>query len=215
MGKVANENRFSRLHYFFKSKQRIIITRGFFIAVLVIFCFGRNVFASQMPLFSEILFLFGAIFVGIGVLGRAWSLSYIAGAKNKSLITKGPYSLCRHPLYLFSFVGGLGISFCTETLTVPAIILICFAVYYPFAIKKEEFKIATRFGEEYKTYAKTVPVFFPSFRTFHDDEIRLINSKSFLRGLTSLIYFIAIIGLFEFIESMQTLGLIASFYIIY
>src|SRR6056297_1016083 len=209
------KNRFLKFHYFFRSKYRIILTRLFFAAVLVIFCLGRNALARQTPVLSEVLFLFGATLVGIGVIGRAWSLSYIAGAKNKTLIVKGPYSLCRHPLYLFSFIGALGISFCTETLTVPAIILVCFALYYPFAIKKEELKMAARFGREYEYYAETVPIFFPSLRTFHEEEMRLINSKSFFRGLTSLIYFIVIIGLFELIESMQSLGLFASCYIIY
>jgi len=206
---------FLKFHHYFKSKYRIAVSRLFFIATLVIFIFGRNGLEMHMVLLAEVLFLFGVLLVGIGVLGRAWSLSYIAGMKNKSLVTKGPYSLCRHPLYLFSFAGCMGIGLCTETLTVPLLILIGFAIYYPLAIKKEEFKMASRFSDDYGIYAATVPCFMPNFRTFQDDEIRTINSNAFLRGLTSLIYFIALIGVFELIESMRSAGLLLSFYTIY
>jgi protein-S-isoprenylcysteine O-methyltransferase Ste14 len=36
---------------------------------------------------------------------RLWCSLYISGYKNSQLITSGPYSLCRNPLYFFSFVG--------------------------------------------------------------------------------------------------------------
>jgi protein-S-isoprenylcysteine O-methyltransferase Ste14 len=206
---------FLKFHHYFKSKYRIAVSRLFFITTFAIFIFGRNGLEMHTVVLAEILFLFGVLLVGVGVLGRAWSLSYIAGMKNKSLVTKGPYSLCRHPLYLFSFAGCIGIGLCTETLTVPLIILIGFAIYYPLAIKKEEFKMASRFRDDYEIYAATVPCFVPNFRTFQDDEIRTINSNAFLRGLTSLIYFIALIGVFELIESLHTAGLLVPFYTIY
>src|SRR5262245_36841884 len=37
-----------------------------------------------------------------GAGARFWATLYIGGRKERELVTDGPYSLCRHPLYLGS-----------------------------------------------------------------------------------------------------------------
>ena len=59
----------------------------------------------------EALELFGVALLAVAAMGRIWCLIYIAGRKNKELCQLGPYSLCRNPLYLFSFVGVIGFFF--------------------------------------------------------------------------------------------------------
>jgi protein-S-isoprenylcysteine O-methyltransferase Ste14 len=51
----------------------------------------------------------GFLLMMTAVLCRVWTSAHIAGHKDAQLITFGPYSVCRHPLYAFSLVGGLGI----------------------------------------------------------------------------------------------------------
>jgi protein-S-isoprenylcysteine O-methyltransferase Ste14 len=53
----------------------------------------------------------GVLFIGAAVLGRIWCALYIAGRKNTDLCIDGPYSICRNPLYLFSFFGAVGFAF--------------------------------------------------------------------------------------------------------
>ena len=53
-------------------------------------------------------------FVGFGsvlacVAGRMWSILYVGSKKNSELVTSGPYSITRNPLYFFSTFGAVGI----------------------------------------------------------------------------------------------------------
>ncbi|SDZ17016.1 Phospholipid methyltransferase [Jannaschia faecimaris] len=50
----------------------------------------------------------GILLVIAGVLGRVWSILYIGGHKNAVVMQDGPYSVCRHPLYLASTTAVLG-----------------------------------------------------------------------------------------------------------
>ena len=46
-----------------------------------------------------------------------WSSLYIAGRKGRELVTVGPYSTCRNPLYFFSIVGAAGMGAQSGSLT--------------------------------------------------------------------------------------------------
>ena len=60
--------------------------------------------------FHFVIKLIGYALIGVGAVGRMWCGVYIAGRKNKELCQDGPYSLCRNPLYVFSFIGTVGVA---------------------------------------------------------------------------------------------------------
>ena len=100
------------------------------------------------------------VFVGIGVMGRIWCSLYISGFKNAKLVTDGPYSLCRNPLYLFSYLGGVGIMLITETFIFPIVFTLYFLCYYHFVIRQEEAFLSEKYGTAYSDYIKTIPRFY-------------------------------------------------------
>jgi len=124
----------------FVAKNRKILTWLLAGALAVLVLFSQS-YWEQKRIISDTFFLIGVILVGIATVGRLWCLLYISGYKTETLITTGPYSACRNPLYFFSLLGGVGVGLASETLTIPLVILIGFALYYPFVIRAEEKKL--------------------------------------------------------------------------
>jgi protein-S-isoprenylcysteine O-methyltransferase Ste14 len=51
----------------------------------------------------EMIEWFGIVLIVICILGRTWASLYIGGRKIDELVTVGPYSTMRNPLYFFPF----------------------------------------------------------------------------------------------------------------
>jgi len=153
-----------------QSRLRLNLTRIFAIAVILIFVLGSTEWSERNQFVEETLFFVGIALVGFGAAGRAWATAFISGHKSERMITTGPYSMCRNPLYLFSWMIGVGIGFCTETFTAPLILGSGLFALNHFQIKAEEKHLASAFGHEYQAYLATVPRFFPSFRNYTEPE---------------------------------------------
>mgnify|MGYP003732046007 CR=1 FL=1 len=119
-------------------KNRITLSRIFAFLLFVIIIISKNGWEDVNKIMTQILFLIGSILVAIGSLGRLWCAIYIAGYKSNYLITSGPYSISRNPLYFFSLIGAIGVGFASESFLLPLLITAGFSIYYPFVIKAEE-----------------------------------------------------------------------------
>lgn len=161
---------------------------------------------------SMVLFPLGMFLVAIGTLGRMWCSLYIAGYKDQVLITQGPYSMTRNPLYFFSTFGALGVGFCTETFTFPAVLLAGMILYYPLVVRKEERRLRERFGNDFDEYARRVPAFFPDFRLFSEPESYVVKPIVYRRHMLSALWFIWIVGLIELAEGLKEIGWIPTFW---
>ena len=98
---------------------------------------------------DAVLFLGGAVLVGAATMGRLWCSLYIAGYKNGTLITVGPYSISRNPLYFFSFVGAVGLGLATETFTFGVVFALWFVLFYPAVIRAEEQRLSELHGARF------------------------------------------------------------------
>lgn len=158
------------------------------------------------------LFTLGMFLVAIGSLGRMWCSLYIAGYKDRVLITQGPYSMTRNPLYFFSVFGALGVGFCTETFTFPALLLGVMILYYPLVVRKEERRLRERFGGDFDDYARRVPAFFPNIAPFSEPDTCLVNPVVYRRHMFSALWFVWIVGLLELAEGLKELGWMPAFW---
>ena len=196
------------------TRVRLIASRAFGVAVLVLLTLGSNYWDhANHVLVEESLFILGILLAVLGFLGRVWCLAYITGRKKRALVTTGPYSLCRHPLYFCSLVGAVGLGLCTETLTAPLLIAAAFAVYYPSVIRREERFLDDNFPG-YAAYKRRVPLFFPRWSAFVDESALQLNPRAFRHELIAAGAVVPLIGVIELIEALHQAAWLPSYFLI-
>lgn len=164
---------------------------------------------------SSIFFLAGCILIGIASFGRLWCSLYIAGYKDSMLVSLGPYSMSRNPLYFFSIIGGVDVGLATETLLIPCCIMGLFLIYYPSVIRSEEERLSDLFGERYKQYCMTTPSLFPKLSLLRESEDYCVNAKVFRKHIFGALWFVWLVGILELIEAFHEAGILPTYFAIY
>ena len=194
---------------------RIRISQIFAGLLVVLICVSGSLWEDNMPFVTTVLFLLGAVLVGIASLGRLWCSVYIAGYKTGHLVTQGPYSMCRNPLYFFSLLGALGVGLTSETLLIPFLILIAFVLYYPLVIKSEEAELLKLHESEFENYLKEVPTFFPKISLLNEPEEYTVKPIIFKKHMFHALWFIWFVGIIEIIEELHKLNVLPTIFKIY
>ncbi len=152
----------------------------------------------------------GLVLIGVCAFGRLWTLMYISGFKNRRVLTVGPYSIVRHPLYVFSLVGAIGIGLATERASVLALLLGVYAVIYPLVILAEERKLLARHGEAYRAYMARTPRFIPNLALLEEPAEYAVNAQRFRRAFADAMWFVWLYALLELVESLHEAGLLPA-----
>jgi protein-S-isoprenylcysteine O-methyltransferase Ste14 len=107
-----------------------------------------------------------AVFVaGAGL--RFWATLHIGGRKSDFVVSEGPYSLCRHPLYFGSILLVLSGALFLKSLLFAGALALLATAYFRLTIPVEEEFLLARLGEPYRQYSQRVNRLWPSFRHFH------------------------------------------------
>jgi protein-S-isoprenylcysteine O-methyltransferase Ste14 len=170
---------------------------------------------EDAPIVSALVFFVGLILVGIASVGRLWCSLYIAGRKTRRLVTEGPYSVSRNPLYFFSLVGFAGVGLASETVSVPLTLIIAFGLYYPTVIRAEERRLHALHAAEYEQYTNSTPRFFPAFGRLVEPETFAVNPRVFRRHVIHALVFVWAVGILELFEKLRDLGWIPQVWAIY
>jgi protein-S-isoprenylcysteine O-methyltransferase Ste14 len=110
------------------------------------------------------LALGGAIaLLGLGL--RAWASGHIR--KNDKLAISGPYAFTRNPLYLGSFIMGLGFTIAAGRLWLGLLFAALFLGIYLPVMRVEAATLFQIFGDDFRSYAGAVPLFFPRLTPWH------------------------------------------------
>lgn len=101
----------------------------------------------------------GMAIVAIGMLLRLWASGYLT--KRAALITAGPYSFVRNPLYLGSLIIGIGFTVMVRNIWLGSLMVVLFALSYYKQVVHEERQLAEIFGDRYALYRRNVPRLLP------------------------------------------------------
>jgi len=74
--------------------------------------------------------------------------------------------MVRNPLYVFSFIGALGLVLMTHSIVIAAFLLVFYIGIYPFVVAKEESNLHDLFGDAYQDYCDKTPRFVPSLKLY-------------------------------------------------
>ena len=114
---------------------------------------------------GHLLGIAGFACVTLACLGRIWCSLFIAGHKDETLVTSGPFAYCRHPLYSFSILGALGMGFASKSLLLGAAVVLLVAGLVTYAASCEEQFLEDAFPEEFKAYVAATPnMWWPALR---------------------------------------------------
>jgi protein-S-isoprenylcysteine O-methyltransferase Ste14 len=195
-------------------RARVLYTRlfGLLVAILVLTSASGWEIAGS-PLVGDVMFVAGALLAVAGFFGRLWALCYIGGRKKRQLITDGPYAMCRHPLYFFSLVGGVGLALCTERLAIAGLFVATCLLLVPLAIRSEDNFLAARFPA-YEEYRRAVPALLPRPGLLRPPEDVVVEGRSLRRGLLEGAGFLAVVGILELIEALQVAGMLPYLFVL-
>lgn len=137
-------------------------------------CVTDSYWRGAAPDFFALLRGLGVLLVLACIFGRTWCTLYIGGLKKKELISFGPYSIVRNPLYVFTILGTTGIGLLTGSLVLALVIGAATLVVFWRVVLAEEVFLARAFGTAFSDFAARVPRFWPRFSVWSDsDELRV------------------------------------------
>ena len=179
---------------------------GVVILALIPVVFTNSYWRLHARLLCELIEGFGMAAIIACIFGRTWSTLYIGGRKNRELVTVGPYSLVRNPLYVATVAGAVGIGAQSGSLLVAALAgIIIFAVFWS-VVRREEAFLRAAFPAEFAVYAKEVSRFWPRLSGWRDINRLEINPYRVGQTFLQACLFLAAIPAADVLEELQRIG---------
>jgi protein-S-isoprenylcysteine O-methyltransferase Ste14 len=175
-----------------------------FIVLGVTFVVGDTRWPSGSFVHEQIEFI-GLILVVICICGRIYCTLYIGGRKIESLVTTGPYSVTRNPLYFFSVIGAVGagaqlgsfiLAFTTGLVAYLVFLLVIF---------KEEAVLASRLGDAFAEYS-SVPRLWPRLSLWRDSALVEVDPRLVRTTALDASVFLVSIPIAEGFEHLHNIG---------
>lgn len=195
-------------------KSRIRHTRyaAILLVGLILFSIGS---ISEEGFVHAIAEWLGYILVIICVLGRSYCSLFIGGRKNDVVVDIGPYSVVRNPLYVFSFLGVLGIGLQSGIYSVAIALVLIFLLYYRSVINREEEFLAHKFADQYKHYKSNVPKWIPKLSLWRAPEYIETKPGFVLKTMKDASMFFIAFPFFELLEILHETGSLPAFLTIF
>ncbi|MCF8495928.1 MAG: isoprenylcysteine carboxylmethyltransferase family protein [Alphaproteobacteria bacterium] len=195
------------------NKSRIRDSKIALIAAFLVVVFTKAFIDSETPMHEMVEFT-GYFLIALCAMGRLYSTAFLGGHKNETLITYGPFSVTRNPLYFFSLLGLTGVALLSVHLLIIVLLPLFFIVAYHFLIKREGEFLLGKFGDEYRAYMASTPRLFPNFKRYHAPDIIQTVPRYLNKAFRDAIWWFLAFPVFEGIEYLQEAGLIKPLFLL-
>jgi protein-S-isoprenylcysteine O-methyltransferase Ste14 len=97
------------------------------------------------------------------------------------LMTKGAYSMVRHPLYLANTLMWLGCAMISGTWFLPVIVILLSFIYHERIAAREEAFLKGAFGETFLAWTRAVPAMIPNVAGYRPSGVSFQSRKVFMQ----------------------------------
>jgi protein-S-isoprenylcysteine O-methyltransferase Ste14 len=173
--------------------------------------FAAAALVISPALAAEEVFEWAGLFLtlaGVGV--RCACTLYIGGHKERSLVSDGPYSVTRNPLYVGSFLGVLGMGLSLGSLSLAALMVGAMLLYYPHVVGSEEARLQALFGKEFDEYAARVPRWLPRLSLWQSRYEISVRPYLLMRTLRDCGWWLLVLPLSELVHWTHEMGWIPT-----
>lgn len=157
----------------------------------------------------------GILLILVGILGRTWCSMYIGGNKLNTLVTEGPYSISRNPLYLFSAIAAFGLGAQFGSIVFAALCAAATVAIFALVVNHEERALSHRFPAEFELYRARVPRFMPNICQWQDAETLLVRPSLVHRTFRDALLFLLAVPGIKALEGLRDAGIIAPLFRLY
>ena len=189
----------------FDQRVRIWGLRALALAVLPLALFTRPAWTPE-GWAVETMETLGIYLIVAAVVGRFWSILYIGGRKNREVVRDGPYSVCRHPLYLFSTLGVLGFGLMLGSLALAVGLGAAVALILSATAAREERWLRQEMGAAYLAYETEVPRLWPRLSLFRTPARIEVTVGTLRTNFADALVFMALLPVAELLEGAKVAG---------
>ncbi len=192
--------------------RRSIFVNGIIVAAVgigLLLLYKRLNLGSENPQADQIADAVGIVIILFGQFLRASARGYKSQKhiEKDKLITSGPYALVRNPMYLASFLIGLGIVVVLLRWWMIPVYLLFFLIWYWPQIHTEQKWLAGKFGQQFTDYCNTTPCFFPRLQSlikFRQKEHMPIKLKWLKREWNTILAWLVVVFAVEGYKDAKT-----------
>jgi protein-S-isoprenylcysteine O-methyltransferase Ste14 len=184
---------------------RRLVLAVLIVAMVAALLFGQSVFPPD-TFAHEVIEMLGVLLIFLGIVGRLWSTLYIGGRKSAEVVSGGPYSITRNPLYVFSSVAAAGVGAQMGSIVATIGFGVLCALAFHIVILREEKFLKVALGESYRSYLERVPRFFPKLSLYREGDTGSFKPRLLLNTLLDGLVFLIALPVFEMIDSAQVSG---------
>ena len=195
----------------FDQKKRLVVVQVCSFVAFLMLLVSRPSWSEALVV-HEAIEITGLALILVCMFGRLWSILYVGNRKNSELVTSGPYSVTRNPLYLFSTIGVFGVGLVFGSITA-ALALGCLSyLVFTLTAQREATFLRATFGVSYLDYEVATPRFWPDPRLYDQPDEMTFSPQALKRTFIDTLYFLAIFPAIEGIEYLQTSGYLPTLF---